>query len=70
MKVIIIAFCVYVIIGLILYFFQEEWVKENDEEFLDEVDTWNWFKYFLICVLFWFPYLIAYLIYKANNQDE
>lgn len=52
---------------MILYYGQEEWVKENDEDFFDEISDWEYIKYFLGSVLLWLPMLIAFWIYKNKN---
>lgn len=70
MDTVLIVLFFYIIIGLILYYGQENWVKDNDREFYDNIDFGNYLKYFLYSVLFWLPHLIRYWMSKNKEEDE
>lgn len=70
MTAILIGIFLYIIIGMILYYGQEEWVKQNDEDFFEGLSDMDYIRYFLSSVLLWLPMLIAFWIHINKNKNN
>lgn len=60
MDIFVILFFIYIIIGLIMYSLQENYVKENKSDFFNGINNIDYIKYVLFSVLLWFPNLIIF----------
>ena len=70
MDIFLIIVFIYLLIGLILFYFQEQWIDENDDEFNELVRGWDWVKYFALSVIIWLPDLIEFWITESNNKEK
>lgn len=69
MNGIIIAVALYLIIGLILFYGQDNWAKKNDSEY-EEIEFGDWLKYFFLSVVLWLPTLIEYWFFLNDHKDK
>jgi TM2 domain-containing membrane protein YozV len=70
MNGIIIAIALYLIVGLILFYGQDKWVRKNDSEFYEELEFGDWLKYFFFSVVLWLPALIEYWFFLKDHEDK
>lgn len=67
---IFIAVALYLIVGLILFYGQDKWVKNNDSEFYEEIEFGDWLKYFFFSVILWLPALIEYCFFFNDHKNK
>lgn len=67
---ILIAIMLYIIVGLILFYGQDKWAKDNDPEFYNNMELSDWLKYFMGSVFLWLPYLLEYWFILHDNNKE
>ncbi len=70
MNGIYIAVALYLIVGLILFYGQDNWAKKNDSEFYEDMEFGDWLKYFFLSVTLWLPTLIEYWFFIKDNKDK
>ncbi len=70
MEVIYVAVALYLIVGLILFYGQDNWAKKNDSEFYNELEFGEWLKYFWLSVVLWLPMLIEYWFFLNDHEDK
>ncbi len=69
MDKILITIGIYLIIGLILFYGQDQWAKKNDPDY-EDFEFGDWIKYFLLSVTLWLPTLIEYWFFIKDNKDK
>lgn len=64
----LITLLLYLIIGLYLYYLQDNWIHNQDPEF--KLTFKEWFRFFSMSVFLWLPTLIEYWFFTNNKKNE
>jgi len=67
MTLILLAVFFYILIGLILFFGQDIWARENDSDY-EDMTPYEWLQYFFISVVSWGPALIEFWFHLYKNK--
>lgn len=63
---------IYLGIGLLIYLYENYYIKDEPNDFFDRLDKYNYVRYLIIIIILWLPTILLYLYLKkfTNKLDD